>query len=387
MGRGEKLLYARRVATVTEPGYYSDGGGLYLQVAKGGTKSWVYRYTTAGKTTDMGLGPLADITLPEAREKAAACRKLRLEGKDPLSHFRAERLALAAIPTFEEASHTYIEANKAAWKSAKHAAQWLSTLERYAFPAIGRKRVDAVNTKDVLAILQPIWTSKTETATRVRQRIEAVLDAEAAKGHRQGENPARWKGHLATMLPNPRKVTPVRHFPALPYSELPAFMDLLRHRPERSAKALEFTIVTVVRTSVTVGGRWQEIVGDLWNVPGARMKSGRDFTVPLSGYAQRILANLHRESEWLFPSDTRPHLTTDSMDALLERMGFSHVTVHGFRSTFKDWAAEQTPFANEVSEAALAHVITDKAEAAYRRGPMLEKRRALMQAWADYCLS
>jgi len=237
-------------------------------------------------------------------------------------------------------------------------------------------------------VLRPIWLTKTETATRVRQRIETILDAEASKGHRQGENPFRWRGHLANLLPAPGKVRKVEHFPALPYQELPAFMELLRARRESSARALEFTILTVARTAMTVGAKWPEIQGEIWRVPPERMKSKRLHLVPLSGYALRLLAKLERtrESDWIFPGETKAHMSTAAMDTLLERMGFAHITVHGFRSTFKDWAAEQTQTPNEVSEAALAHVIGDKAEAAYRRGPLLEKRRVLMEAWGTYCL-
>lgn len=388
MGKGLNRLYARQVATLTRRGYYADGGGLYLQISKAGTKNWIFRYTSAGRTRDMGLGALADVTLPEAREKAAGYRKLRIDGKDPLASRQEQRAAAGAVPTFAAASTSYIEGHKAAWTNPKHAKQWQASLETYAFPVIGKKGVDVVDTQDMLTMLKPIWLSKTETASRLRQRVEKILDAETSSGHRKGENPARWRGHLANLLPKPGSVKKGRHFPAVPYQDLPAFMIELRARKERSARALEFTIVTVARTSMTVKAKWSEIDGELWKLSKERMKAKRPHTVPLSGYALRILTRLERgrEGDWIFPGELKPYMSTAAMDTLLERMGYGHFTVHGFRSTFKDWAAEQTHTPNEVSEAALAHTIKDKAEAAYRRGEMLEKRKVLMEAWGTYCL-
>src|SRR5690348_10517023 len=303
MAKGWNRLSARTVATASEPGYYADGGGLYMQVSKGKTKSWIYRYTTAGKTTDMGLGSVDVVSLPEARHAAAECRRLRQAGKDPLASRKASLAAEARIPTFAEARATYIEDNRAGWTNPKHTAQWEATLKTYAEPVIGGKRVDVVSTQDALAILRPIWTTKPETATRVRQRCETVLDAETAKGHRQGENPFRWRGHLAKLLPRAAAVRRVQHFPALPYAQLPEFMDELGVRKEAAARALEVTILAVARTAMTCGAMWEEFEGDLWRVPGARMKSQRPHEIPLSGQLKAILDALPRDGDYVFPGE------------------------------------------------------------------------------------
>lgn len=389
MARGINRLSARRVATVTERGYHADGGGLYLQVTASGAKSWVFRFTLRGKTRDMGLGPLHTVGLAEARTAASEARQALLSGLDPLDARRAAQAARAGIPTFAEAAASYIATQRAGWTNDKHADQWTNTLETYAKKAIGAKPIDAVNTTDVLAILRPIWETKTETATRVRQRIEAVLDAEYAARHWERMNPARWRNHLDKLLPKPSKVRAVRHFPALPYAELPAFMVRLRAEVVIAARALEFLILTAARTNMVTGAKLSEIVGDEWRVPASRMKGKIAHTVPLVPAALAVVHVVPRVAgaAYCFPGDRhlKAHLSNGAMDALLERMGFAHVTVHGFRSTFKDWATEKTDFANEVSEAALAHVIEDKTEAAYRRGALLEKRRKLMEAWATFC--
>lgn len=389
MARGINRLSARRVATVTERGYHADGGGLYLQVTASGAKSWVFRFTLRGKTRDMGLGALHTVGLAEARTAAAEARQALLSGIDPLDARRAAQAARAGIPTFAEAAASYIAAQRTGWTNPKHAAQWATTLDTYAGPVIGAKPIDAITTTDLLAILLPIWEGKTETAARVRQRVEAVLDAEFARRHWEKPNPARWRGHLDKLLPKPSRVRTVRHFPALPYADLPAFMARLRAEPVIAARALEFLILTAARTGMVTGAKLAEIVGDEWRVPAARMKAKVAHTVPLVPAALAVIHAVPRVAgaAYCFPGDRhlKAHLSNGAMDALLERMGCAHVTVHGFRSTFKDWATEQTDFANEVSEAALAHVVEDKTEAAYRRGALLEKRRKLMEAWAAYC--
>lgn len=389
MARGINRLSARRVATITERGYHADGGGLYLQVTASGAKSWIFRFTRARKTRDMGLGSLHIVSLADARAAADMARKALLSGIDPLDARRAAQAARAGIPTFAEAAVSYIATQRAGWTNNKHADQWTNTLETYAKKTIGAKPIDAVNTTDVLAILRPIWETKTETATRVRQRIEAVLDAEYAARHWERMNPARWRNHLDKLLPKPSKVRAVRHFPALPYTELPAFMARLRADTGVAARALEFLILTAARTGMVTGAKLAEIVGDEWRVPASRMKGKIAHTVPLAPVALGVIHAVPRVvgAAYCFPGDRhlKAHLSNGAMDALLERMGFAHVTVHGFRSTFKDWCTEQTDFANEVSESALAHVVEDKTEAAYRRGELLEKRRRLMEAWADYC--
>lgn len=389
MVRALNRLSARRVATVTDAGYYADGGGLYLQVTAGGAKSWVFRFTLAKRSREMGLGPTHTVTLADAREAAADARRVLLSGVDPLEARRAALAGKAAIPTFAKAAADYIAEQGAGWTNTKHAAQWTNTLETYAMPTIGTKLVDAIDTADVLLILRPIWETKTETATRVRQRVESVLDAQYAQRHWDRQNPARWRGHLAKLLPKPSKVRQVRHHPALPYAGVRDFMALLRAQPGTAARALELTILTAARTNMVSKARWSEIADALWTVPPERMKSKLEHVIPLSGAAQALIASLPEYGAYLFPGDRRskPHMSNAAMDALLERMGFAHVTVHGFRSTFKDWCSEETDFPNEVSESALAHMIEDKTEAAYRRGALLEKRRQLMEAWADYCSS
>ncbi|SDK10462.1 Integrase [Stenotrophomonas pavanii] len=380
-------LTARRVATVREPGYHADGGGLYLQVTASGAKSWVFRYRFEGRRPEMGLGPLHVIGLADARVAADAARKLIQAGQDPLAGRRAAALASSSIPTFWEAAVTYIAERQAGWSNPKHAGQWTSTLETYAKPVLGNLRVDRIETDHVLAVLRPIWATKTETANRVRQRVEAVLDSVTVQKKRSGDNPARWRGHLAVILPKPTSVTKVENFAALPYAELPTFMAALRSRHGEAARALEFTILTAARTGMTLGAKSCEIdlLEATWTVPSKRMKAKVEHTIPLSSPAL-ALARLRMQRQLLFPNNLGDEpLSENAMLALLKRMGFGHVTVHGFRSTFKDWASETTEYPDDLSEAALAHRIRDKAKAAYKRGAMLVKRRAMMEAWAAYC--
>ncbi|MBN5049456.1 integrase arm-type DNA-binding domain-containing protein [Stenotrophomonas maltophilia] len=386
MGLKIHRLTARRVATVSQPGYHPDGGGLYLQVTGTGAKSWVFRYRFEGRRPEMGLGPVHVIGLADARAAADAVRKLVQAGQDPLAGRRSAAVASSAIPTFWDAAQAYIAERRAGWTNPKHGAQWASTLETYAKPIIGALRVDRIETEHVLAVLRPIWTSKTETASRVRQRVEAVLDAATVQKKRSGENPARWRGHMSMILPKPTAVSKVENFAALPYADLPSFMDALALRHGEAARALEFTILTAARTGMTLGAVPGEIdlQAGTWTVPGWRMKAKVEHTIPLSP-AALALAKPRMQRELLFPNDlTSDPLSENAMLALLKRMGFGHITVHGFRSTFKDWASETTDFPDDLSEAALAHRIRDKAKAAYKRGTMLEKRRSLMEAWATF---
>jgi len=386
MGLKINRLTTRRVTTVTEPGYHADGGGLYLQVSATGAKSWVFRYRFERRRPEMGLGPLHIVGLANAREAADAARKLILAGQDPLAGRRAAALASAGIPTFWEAAESYIEERRTGWTNPKHAGQWTSTLETYAKPVLGGMRVDRIETEHVLAVLRPIWTTKTETASRVRQRVEAVLDAATVQKKRTGDNPARWRGHLSMILPKPTAVTKVENFAALPYVELPAFMAELRMRHGEAARALEFTILTAARTGMTLGAVPGEVdvQGGTWTVPSDRMKAKVEHTIPLPP-AALALVRPRLQRALLFPNDlTGAQMSENAMLALLKRMGFCHITVHGFRSTFKDWASETTEFPDDLSEAALAHQIRDKAKAAYKRGTMLEKRRKMMDAWARF---
>lgn len=387
MGIELHKLTARKVGTISEAGYYADGGGLYLQVTAGGAKSWIFRYRFEGKRPEMGLGPTHTVSLAEAREAAQAARKQVLAGHDPLAGRRTAKAKAVATPTFWEAAQAYIAERKAGWKNAKHADQWTNTLKTYAKPFIGSKRVDRIETEDVLAVLRPIWATKTETATRVRQRVECILDAVTVQKHRSGDNPARWKGHLAMILPKPTTVTKVENFPSLPYSQVVEFMAALRQRVGESARALEFTILTAARTGMVTGAIPAELDAKCinWTVPADRMKAKKEHVVPLS-HAAQLLAKPRRSRGLLFPNDaTGEQLSENAMLALLNRMGYGHVTVHGFRATFKTWADEIGEYPDDLSEAALAHAIKDKSKAAYKRGTMLERRREMMEAWAAFC--
>lgn len=396
MARTVGRLTALRVTRLKKPGLHSDGAGLYLQITPGGSgvaKSWLYRFSLAGKRRDMGLGSLAAVGLAEARNAATEARKLVQRGIDPIEHRRAVRAAVALEKakdvTFGDAATAYIEAHASSWRNDKHRKQWRSTIDTYAAPVIGRLAVGAIDTGLVLKVLEPIWQTKTETAQRLRGRIEAILDWAKTRGYRDGENPARWKGHLANLLAKPSKVRRVQHHPALPYSELPEFMAALRSQAGTAARALEFTILTTARSGEALGARWAEI--DLnagtWSVPAERMKAGREHRVALSKAALAVLrAQQGDDPEFVFPGGRARHpLSNMAMVMVLRRMERADLTVHGFRSTFRDWCAEQTAYPGEVAEMALAHVVGDKVEAAYRRGDMFEKRRRLAEDWARYC--
>jgi integrase len=363
-------------------------------VSSGGTKSWVFRFKQAGKLRVMGLGPLHTIGLADAREKARECRRLRLEGKDPIEDRKvgraAARLDAAKTITFKECAETYIAAHKAAWRNAKHAYQWPATLGTYVYPHFGALPVQGVDVGLVMKALEPIWTTKPETASRVRGRIESIIDWATARGYRRGENPARWRGHLENLLPNRRKVRRVAHYPALPYAEIGAFMVELRQQEGVGARALEFTILTAARTGEVIGAKWSEInfADRLWVVPAERMKAGKEHRVPLSDSAIAILEKMHaiRLNDYVFPGGRRGRpLSGMAMLMLMRRLARSDLTVHGFRSTFRDWAAELTAFPAEVAEMALAHTVSDRVEAAYRRGDLFQKRRQLAEAWATFC--
>ena len=393
MARQINRLSARTVASAKKLGRRADGGGLYLQVGRSGTKSWIFRFMLNGRPREMGLGPVYTVPLQEARTAAQKCRKLLLEGLDPIEARKARRhqrkVEASSSITFEECAEAYIRAHEAGWKNAKHVAQWRSTLSTYAFPVFGSLPVQAIDTALVCKTLEPIWRSKTETASRLRGRIEAVLDWAAARDYRDGDNPARWKGHLDKLLPARSKVQKVRHHPALPYDEMGSFMAKLREHEGVSALGLELLILTAVRTGEVVGATWDEVNFEkrVWIIPADRTKAEREHRVPLSQDAMAVLDRLREasQSEYVLPgaNNERP-LSTMAFLQLLKRMGRGDLTVHGFRSTFRDWAAEQTNFAREVAEMALAHAVGDKVEAAYRRGDLFEKRGKLMEAWARY---
>jgi integrase len=386
-------LKALTVSKATRRGYLNDGGGLYLRIAPGGTKSWVFRFRVEGRLREMGIGSADTLSLVEAREKARECRKLRLDGKDPIEVRKSDRqrarLEAARAMTFRECAEAYIAAHHDSWKNAKHAAQWPSTLKTYAYPIFGDLPVQSVDVDLIIKVIEPIWKAKTETASRLRGRIEAVLDWATVRKFRQGENPARWRGHLDHLLPERGKLQKVEHHAALPYAELPGFMVELREQEGVAARALEFTILTVARTGEVIGAWADEIVvaERLWTVPAERMKAGKEHRVPLSDATVAILKKMQGEDgDFVFPGakPQRP-LSNMAMTMVLRRMGRGNITVHGFRSTFSDWCSERTNFPAEVREMALAHAVSDKVEAAYRRGDLFEKRRQLAEAWARYC--
>jgi integrase len=387
-------LSALAVSKTSKPGYYGDGGGLWLQVAKTGSKSWIFRFTVAGKQRAMGLGGLRTVDLAKARVLARECRLQLLDGKDPIEARKAVRLAdalqQARLMTFDQCAAAYINAHRSGWKNAKHAEQWKNTLATYASPVIGALPVADVDTDLVVKVLSPIWGTRTETATRVRGRIESILDWATVSRFRQGDNPARWRGHLENLLANPNRIAPVRNHPALPWREVPAFMGLLAQCNGVAARAAEFAILTAARSGEVRGATWAEVdlEAKLWTIPAERMKAGKEHRVPLSTAATALLAAIPGREGLIFPGRSESVALSDmSLTAVLRRMGRSDITIHGFRSSFRDWCAEAVgnSFAREVCEHALAHSLPDRVEAAYRRGDLLEKRVMLMQAWADYC--
>jgi integrase len=398
MGRQINRLNALRVEKQRKPGLYPDGNGIYLQVTLGADgssrKSWLFRFRMHGRRErKMGLGAFPAVSLQEARDKASSARKLCNDGIDPVEQRKAERakarVADARSMTFNQCAKAYITAHRPGWRNVKHAAQWTSTLETYASPIFGTLPAHAIDTTLVLKVLEPIWSTKPETANRVRGRIEAVLNWAKARGYRNGENPAHWRGHLDHLLPARAKVRRVQHHAALDYHEIGTFMAALRERKTLAARALEFAILTAGRTSEVTHARWDEIdVGaKLWTVPAGRMKAGREHRVPLSDAALRVLERMRqvRQNDHIFPGERRAALSSMAMLKTLERINRPELTVHGFRSSFRTWAAECTPHPREIAETALAHVVGDATEQAYQRGDMFEKRRKLMDAWAAYC--
>ena len=397
---GYRRLSARTVTAETRLGYHADAAqlGLYLQLAQGVTgitRSWVFRYVSpvTGKRRDMGLGSTAVRTLAQARDAAQEYRGLHTQGLDPIDERKraeaARKFETARAITFDEAAKQCIAAKRAEWTNAKHAAQWTNTLATYCSRPLGNVPVADIDTADVLRVLEPIWTTKTETATRLRQRIEVVIDWATARGYRKGANPAALKGNLAQLLPRASKTKRVHHHPALPYREIHPFMQALRKKSGLSALALEFAILTAARTGEVINAEWTEfdLAAALWTVPASRMKAKREHRVPLSTRSLHIVSRLEetRASNYVFPGHSPKKRTGLSSSALLELLrdmtSFTAYVPHGFRSTFRDWAAETTHFQNETIELALAHAIRNKAEAAYRRGDQLEKRKKLMADW------
>jgi integrase len=414
MARGYGKLTAKKVQHRTTRGMHADGGGLYLQVAKGGSKRWLFRYKRHGRSRWHGLGSLRDVSLEEAREKATEARKVQRNGADPIQAKReaeaAARIDAAKAITFGAAAERFIKANRAAWKNAKHADQWQTTLlgtDQKGKPTkndycktLRDLPIGAIDTTLVLRIIEPIWASKTETASRIRGRIEQVIDAAKAKGEFKGENPARWKGHLDKLLPATSKVRKVRNHPALPYRQLPDFMRKIRERDGAAAAALEFQILTAVRPGNAVMAKWDQIdqQTSVWTIPAALMKSDAEHKVPLSKAALDVLDRMETmkdDSEYIFPNSKGKPLSDASMAAVIDRMNDlerrwidpkldREIVPHGFRSSFRDWAAEHA-YADPIAEAALAHKVSDEVVAAYRRTTFFDLRQRMMENWAEYC--
>ena len=388
---------AKGVEAVSKPGYHRCGHGLYLQVSKQGTKSWLYRYKSpiTQKQREMGLGSLNFVGLAEARQIAISQKRLVIEGKDPIEERKRSRveqqLSQARNLSFEDVAQACITSKSHEWKNAKHAQQWKNTLRTYAFPVIGHLPISEITTDLILKILEPIWVTKAETASRVRQRLETIWNYGKARNYVDGENPARLKGHLDKILSKTAKVKRVRHFPALPYNEIGRFVKELRTRSGYSALGLEFLILTAARTGEIIGAKWSEIDLEkaVWTIPSERMKAGVEHRVPLPSRAVEILEsiNSNRNPEQHVFSGWKRNtgLSNNAFLALLKKMQRSDITPHGFRSTFRDWAAEEAhQFSNETVELALAHKVANSVEAAYRRGDQLERRRELMSEWDKF---
>ena len=386
--RARNKLSARQVATLTEPNVYSDGGGLYLRIRTSG-RSWFYIGTLDGKRIELGLGSALDISLAKAREKAGEMRAMILEGTDPRAERAKSKITEKPAVKFGKFAMDLVDDIEDGFKNPKHRQQWRNTLKTYALPLFDVP-IAEVSTEGILGVLQPIWLSKPETASRVRGRIERVLDAAKVKGLRSGDNPARGRGHLDLLLPKRSKAS-IKHHAALPFLQVASFMTSLSKRPAIAARALEFTILTAARSGEARGVTWAEINLEekLWTVPASRMKAAVAHEVPLSAAAMAVLAAVKEDGlkpeDFVFPAPRGGSLSDMALSQLLKRMERGDITVHGFRSTFRDWAGEVTQFGREEVEMALAHTVASSVERAYRRGRALEKRRELMSAWAAYC--
>lgn len=405
MARQQQRLSALRVTKLTKPGLYGDGGGLTLQITTTGAKSWLFRYMVNGKPFGMGLGPTHTVSLAEARQKALEARKLLIDGINPLVVKKQNKitaaLANAKMMSFDQCAEAYILAHKAGWKNAKHGSQWTNTLNTYASPVFGHLPVAEIDTGLVVKCLTPIWESKTETASRLRGRIESVLGWATTSGYRTGENPARWKGHLENLLATISKTSRTKNHPSLPWQHIGAFMSALRVREGVSARAVEFAILTACRSGEVRGAQWVEfdIPNKLWTIPADRMKAKREHQVPLSDAALTLLKSMPKDSDKdvVFAGTKGQPLSDMSLTAVIRRMNDDKrmwvdaheqgITVHGFRSTFRMWAAETTNYPREVAEHALAHQLPDAVERAYQRGSQFAKRTKLMTEWAVYCMT
>jgi len=418
MARQLGKLSALQVTKLSKPGLYGDGGGLTLQITGAGVKSWLFRFMREGKPFGMGLGPTHTVSLAEARVKALDARKLLVDGQNPLTVKKERRLAdaldRAKMMTFDQCSKAYIDAHKSGWKNAKHIDQWTNTLATYASPVFGQLPVANIDTALIVKCLSPIWQAKTETASRLRGRIESVLGWATTSGYRTGENPARWRGHLENLLANIGKASRTKNHPSLPWQRIGQFMNALGSREGVAAKAVEFTILTACRSGEVRGAQWSEFDfnENIWTIPKERMKARREHQVPLSDAAMAVLASMRLKQaaladpeakpkldQFVFPGTKGQMLSDMTLTALIRRMNSDEekpiwtdasghgVTVHGFRSTFRMWAAETTAYPREVAEHALAHQLPDVVERAYQRGTQFAKRKALMAEWGAHCTS
>lgn len=393
MARKAKELTALEVGRLNLPGLHFVGGvaGLAMQITVTGARSWILRAMVGGKRREMGLGGFPDVTLAGAKEAARVARIKIKEGIDPIAEGKSKRVALIAARansiTFNEATNAYIAVKEVEWTNKKHAGQWRSTLSTYAFPFVGNLYVRDIAQAHIMRVLEPIWLTKNETASRLRGRIESILDWAKVRGYRDGDNPARWVGHLDVLLQSPGKVQKNEHHPALPFDELAAFMIKLRQVNGAGARALEFAILTAARSGEVRGATWSEInlVDATWTIPAERMKAKREHRVALNEDAVNLLELLPHTAELLFPNRKSEILSDMTLTAVLRRMKRGDITAHGFRSTFRDWCSERTNYPRDVAEMALAHTIGDKVEAAYRRGDLFEKRRFMMRDWGLFC--
>ena len=384
----QKYPAAGAIAALKKPGRYAVGDGAYFQISKWHTRSWIFRYERLGKAHNMGLGPYPLISVADARAKARNAKRMLLDGIDPLQAKRKARtdalLQIARTKTFKECAEQYIATHDSDWSSAKSRAAWVSTFKNYVYPKIGALPVANIDTAVVLGILEPLWSRAPTTASRVRGRIETVLGWAGVRGYRSTENPARWTGQLEHILPSPNNGT--EHLASLPYQQIGSFMAALRAAPGIAARALEFTILTACRTAEVRGARWDEIESDVWVIPAKRMKAGKEHKVPLSNRALAILAELPRDDALVFPSvRAGKGLGNHALLRVLERLKYDGVTTHGFRATFRTWAAERTGFEREVAEMALAHTISNAVERSYKRTTLFDRRRLMMQMWSDFC--
>jgi integrase len=394
MARTVNRLSALKVLRLQKRGLHADGAGLYLRVADGGSRNWIFRYARHGRTHDMGLGSVHALSLADAREVAAAGRKLLAQGVDPIRHRDTERasqrVATAKAVTFKQCAEAFIASHEVGWSNPRHRQQWRNTLEQHVYPLLGSIPVSEIDVALVMRVIEPLWRTRTETASRVRGRIESILDWAKVSGYRLGENPARWRGHLDHLLPARSKVRAVKHHAAVPYAEVATFMRALRRHEDVAVRAVEFLVLTAARLGEVLEATWAEVdlTGKVWIVPAARMKAGKEHRVPLANRALAIIEQMQSVqcSNYIFPGarEGRPW-SSGTLLGRVKQIGGVAATLHGFRSSFRDWAAERTNFPREVAELALAHAIPGAVEAAYRRGDLFEKRRKLMDAWAEFC--